>query len=79
MLQERQRFLLNLLQALGGEVGHTDFQKLLFLFTQEFQSKPAYDFVPYKFGGRQTSSRGPRVTGARRKHLAPDPVRSRQG
>jgi len=51
MLQERQRFLLNLLQALGGEVGHTDFQKLLFLFTQEFQSKPAYDFVPYKFGG----------------------------
>jgi hypothetical protein len=51
MLLQRQQLLLNLLQALGGEVGHTDFQKLLFVFTHEFQPEPAYDFVPYKFGG----------------------------
>jgi hypothetical protein len=51
MLQERQQLLLHLLQALGSEVGHTDFQKLLFLFTREFQTEPSYDFVPYKFGG----------------------------
>jgi uncharacterized protein (DUF488 family) len=51
MLPERQQLLLCLLNALGGEVLHTDFQKLLFLFTREFQAEPAYDFVPYKFGG----------------------------
>ncbi|HEY5910000.1 MAG TPA: DUF488 family protein [Verrucomicrobiae bacterium] len=51
MLQERQRLLLCLLNALDGEVSQTDFQKLLFLYTREFQSEPSYDFVPYKFGG----------------------------
>ena len=51
MLQERQQLLLCLLNALGGEVSHTDFQKLLFLYTREFETEPTYDFVPYKFGG----------------------------
>jgi len=51
MLHERQKLLLCLLQTLGGNVAHTDFQKLLFLFTHEFEPSPSYDFVPYKFGG----------------------------
>lgn len=28
----------------------TDFQKYLFLFTQEFQQEPSFEFVPYRFG-----------------------------
>jgi hypothetical protein len=50
MLSERQRLLLTLLDALGGPVGSTDFQKLLFLFTRECETSPSYEFVPYKFG-----------------------------
>jgi len=50
MLFERQRLLLTLLDAVGEPVGHTDFQKLLLLYTQECEATPSYDFVPYKFG-----------------------------
>ncbi|MGD0910230.1 MAG: DUF488 domain-containing protein [Candidatus Acidiferrales bacterium] len=50
MLFERQRLLLTLLDAVGEPVGHTDFQKLLFLYTRECEIAPSYDFVPYKFG-----------------------------
>jgi hypothetical protein len=50
MLFERQRLLLTLLDAVGETVGHTDFQKLLFLYTRECETTPSYDFVPYKFG-----------------------------
>ena len=51
MLLERQRLLLTLLEAVGGgPVRATDFQKLLFLYTQESRTAPAYEFVPYKFG-----------------------------
>src|SRR5947209_2299951 len=50
MLFERQRLLLTLLDAIGEPVGHTDFQKLLFLYTRQCESTPSYDFVPYKFG-----------------------------
>ena len=50
MLFERQRLLLTLLDALGGPVANTDFQKLLFLYTQECEASPSYEFVPYKFG-----------------------------
>ena len=50
MLFERQRLLLTLLDAVGEPVGNTDFQKLLFLYTQECETRPSYDFVPYKFG-----------------------------
>ena len=51
MLFERQRLLLTLLDAVGEPVGHTDFQKLLFLYTRECETTPSYDFIPYKFGG----------------------------
>jgi uncharacterized protein (DUF488 family) len=51
MLFERQRLLLTLLDALGGVVAHTDFQKLLFLYTHEWETEPSYEFVPYQFGG----------------------------
>src|SRR5208282_454881 len=50
MLIERQRRLLTLLDAVGESVSHTDFQKLLFLYTRECEVTPSYDFVPYKFG-----------------------------
>ncbi len=51
MLFERQRLLLTLLDALRAPVSNTDFQKLLFLYTQECEASPTYEFVPYKFGG----------------------------
>jgi uncharacterized protein (DUF488 family) len=46
----RQRLLLQLIDTLGGSVGKLDFQKLLFLYSQEYPSSAPYDFVPYKFG-----------------------------
>ena len=45
MLFERQRLLLALLDAFGGVVAHTDFQKLLFLYTHECETEPSYEFV----------------------------------
>src|SRR5208283_4588279 len=51
MLFDRQKRLLALVDALGGEVGSLDFQKLLFLYCREVEEKPSYEFVPYKFGG----------------------------
>ena len=56
MLFERQRLLLALVEAFGAPVMHTDFQKLLFLYTREWESEPSYDFVPYQFGGFSFSS-----------------------
>lgn len=50
MLFERQRLLLTMLDALGGPVANTDFQKLLFLYSQQCEESPTYEFVPYKFG-----------------------------
>ncbi|MCG3149991.1 MAG: hypothetical protein PCFJNLEI_03458 [Verrucomicrobiae bacterium] len=50
-LPERQRLLLTLLAAIDEPVGNTDFQKLLFLYTQTQETTPSYEFVPYKFGG----------------------------
>ncbi len=50
MLFQRQRLLLTLLDAVDEPVGHTDFQKLLFLYTRDCEGMPSYDFVPYKFG-----------------------------
>jgi len=51
MLFERQKRLLALVDALGGEVGGLDFQKLLFLYCCEDEDTPTYEFVPYRFGG----------------------------
>ena len=50
MLFERQRLLLTVLDAVGEPVSHTDFQKLLFLYTRECEATPTYEFVPYRFG-----------------------------
>lgn len=50
MLLERQRLLLALTDACPGPVQHTDFQKLLLLYTREWETEPSYDFVPYQFG-----------------------------
>jgi len=52
MLYDRQKRLLALVDALGGEVGSLDFQKLLFLYCKDVEAaEPAYEFVPYKYGG----------------------------
>lgn len=39
-----------MLDALRGPVSNLDFQKLLFLYTQQCEKQPSYEFVPYKFG-----------------------------
>jgi len=51
MLFDRQKILLALLEALGGNVSSLDFQKLLFLYCLELQQTPSYEFVPYRYGG----------------------------
>jgi uncharacterized protein (DUF488 family) len=51
MLFDRQKRVLALVDALGGEVGNLDFQKLLFLYCREVEETPSYEFVPYKYGG----------------------------
>ena len=51
MLFDRQKFLLAFLDAIGGLAHNLDFQKLLFLYCQEIEEKPPFEFVPYKFGG----------------------------
>lgn len=56
MLYDRQRLLLTLLDALDGVAASTDFQKLLFLYTREWEDEPSYDFVPYQFGSFSFSS-----------------------
>lgn len=56
MLYDRQRLLLALVDALEGDPAGTDFQKLLFLYTKEWEAEPSYDFVPYQFGSFSFSS-----------------------
>lgn len=51
MLFARQRVILALLKCISKPVAHTDFQKLLLLYTKEREEQPSYDFVPYQFGG----------------------------
>ena len=45
----RRKIILALLQLFDGQLDKIRFQKLLFLFTLK-QTKPEYDFVPYKYG-----------------------------
>lgn len=45
----RQNILLAIVESFGGELSATDFQKLLFLFSEQ-QKERKFDFVPYKFG-----------------------------
>ena len=56
-LYARQRRLLALLDALGGNASNTDFQKLLFLYCKELApanptvtAEGLYEFVPYGYG-----------------------------
>jgi hypothetical protein len=50
LLLERQKQILGLLHALGGNATRLDFQKVLFLYCQEPGASGTYEFVPYKFG-----------------------------
>jgi uncharacterized protein (DUF488 family) len=45
----RRKIILALLELFGGELEKIRLQKLLFLFAQK-QSKPDYEFIPYKYG-----------------------------
>lgn len=45
----RRKIILGLLQLFDGQLDKIRLQKLLFLFSNR-QSKPEYQFVPYKFG-----------------------------
>ena len=45
----RKNIILAIVESFGGEVSATDFQKLLFLFSEQ-QKEKNFDFVPYKFG-----------------------------
>ncbi len=56
-MYKRRGQLLALLDALGGNVGNLDFQKLLFLYCQELPliyktgaTARLYEFVPYRYG-----------------------------
>jgi hypothetical protein len=50
MILERQKLVMALLAANGGTLDRVDFQKLLFLFTQQCEQNPSYEFVPFKKG-----------------------------
>ena len=50
MLFNRQKLLLALLDALGGELGARDFQKHLFLYTRLCERERSFEFLPYRFG-----------------------------
>jgi uncharacterized protein (DUF488 family) len=45
----RRKIILSFFEAFGSHIDKIRLQKLLFLFCQE-QKKPAFHFVPYKFG-----------------------------
>ncbi len=50
MLYKRQKLLLDLVHAAGGELAATDLQKLLFLYGQQCEDEPSYRFIPYRYG-----------------------------
>ncbi|MDE0044782.1 MAG: DUF488 domain-containing protein [Chloroflexota bacterium] len=73
----RERHLLALLDALGGDVGNLDFQKLLFLYCQDLSSAQTYtetsalyDFVPYQYGAFSFTSYADRRRSVGRSILA---------
>jgi uncharacterized protein (DUF488 family) len=45
----RRKVAMAILEMAGGNLGKTDLQKMVFLFSK-MQEKPAYDFFPYKYG-----------------------------
>ena len=42
MLYKRQKLLLDLVHAAGGELAATDFQKLLFLYAKQYEAEPSF-------------------------------------
>jgi hypothetical protein len=76
-LFNRQKQLLALLQALGGDVQNLDFQKYLFLYCQESDAEPIYEFIPYKFGAFSFTSYADRRKLIERGLLASDENRWR--
>lgn len=57
----RRKIILALIERFGGELKPTDFQKLLLVFTRR-QQKPAFEFVPYKFGAFSFQARADKRT-----------------
>lgn len=49
-MYERQKVLLGLVEAFGGELARTDCLKLLFLLGQQSGARRHYDFFPYLYG-----------------------------
>lgn len=49
MMYYRRKVLLAIFEAFGGELGKIDLQKLLLIYTR-YQTKPAYDFLPHRYG-----------------------------
>lgn len=49
MLYYRRKVLLAILEVFGGNLQRIKLQKLLLMFSK-YQQKPAYDFLPYRFG-----------------------------
>src|SRR3712207_6143741 len=45
----RRKLILAILEVFGGKLPKINLQKLLFIVASK-QAKPAYDFIPYKFG-----------------------------
>jgi len=45
----RRKVILAIIQSFGGRLEKIKLQKLLFLFVEK-QTKPDYDFIPYKYG-----------------------------
>ena len=50
LMNFRQKTLIGILSTFCGRLSPVDFQKYLFLYTQEFEQDPSFEFVPYKFG-----------------------------
>lgn len=71
-LFHRQRELLVLLDALGGNVANLDFQKLLFLYCGEAWQPAPYEFIPYKYGAFSFTSYADRRKLIERGFLAED-------
>ena len=51
----RRKLILSILELFGGEMSKINLQKILFLVTNR-QVKPAYDFIPYKYGAYSYSA-----------------------
>jgi uncharacterized protein (DUF488 family) len=67
----RRKVILALMQAFDGHLPKISLQKLLFLFASR-QAKPAYDFVPYKYGCYSFSANADLVTMVRHGQLSED-------